>query len=156
MTEVRCQLPDEAATLALGRYLGQGFASGGIIFLHGALGAGKTTLTRGVLRALGHTGAVKSPTYTLVEPYEFGDQCVYHFDLYRLADAEELEYLGFRDYFFKQSLCLIEWPSRAQGFLPQPDLDVVLSVEGAGRLAALRAYNPAASERIEGLENPKC
>ncbi|MEM0954070.1 MAG: tRNA (adenosine(37)-N6)-threonylcarbamoyltransferase complex ATPase subunit type 1 TsaE, partial [Pseudomonadota bacterium] len=102
----------ENAMVALGQALGELLLPGMLVALHGDLGAGKTTLSRGVLRAFGHSGAVKSPTYTLVEPYSFGDTTVYHFDLYRLGEAEELEYLGIRDYFDGHSIALVEWPER--------------------------------------------
>ncbi|WP_290701504.1 tRNA (adenosine(37)-N6)-threonylcarbamoyltransferase complex ATPase subunit type 1 TsaE [Amphritea sp.] len=124
---------DEAAMVAFGRALAQ-FAEGGeVIFLNGDLGMGKTTLSRGVLRGFGHQGSVKSPTYTLVEPYELGDRTVFHFDLYRLGDPEELEYLGIRDYFTDDSICLIEWPERGEGVLPVADLLLNISVEQLGR-----------------------
>ncbi|MCO4758401.1 MAG: tRNA (adenosine(37)-N6)-threonylcarbamoyltransferase complex ATPase subunit type 1 TsaE [Oceanospirillaceae bacterium] len=126
-------LADEAAMVAFGAELAQVSEGQGVIFLEGDLGMGKTTLCRGVLQGFGHTGAVKSPTYTLVEPYELKDKHVYHFDLYRLSDPEELEYLGIRDYFDNQALCLIEWPDKGAGILPQPDLILSITVEGRGR-----------------------
>lgn len=151
--ELKLQLADEAATVTAGETLGraclaQGMGEGVVIFLHGQLGAGKTTFCRGVLRAFGHAGAVKSPTYTLVEPYEFaladgGAWRVYHFDLYRLGDAEELEYMGVRDYFAPRSLCLVEWPERGVGVLPQPDLQLELDVPQSGRQLRLIAQTPA-------------
>ena len=143
--------PDEATQVQFGEQLG--FACGGqcVIFLQGPLGMGKTTLTRGVLAAYGHKGAVKSPTYTLVEPYETESAQVYHFDLYRLADAEELEYMGIRDYFDEQALCAIEWPDRGQGVLPTPDIELTLTKEGAGRAAELVAYTAKGAEILAQL-----
>ena len=126
-------LENEAATEAIGAALALIITEGGLITLSGNLGAGKTTLTRGLMHALGHKGAVKSPTYTLVEPYEIDNRRIMHFDLYRLADPEELEYLGFRDYLDGSTLCLIEWPEKAKGFLPEPDLAISLEVVKNGR-----------------------
>jgi tRNA threonylcarbamoyladenosine biosynthesis protein TsaE len=132
-------LADAAATEALGAQLARCLPAGGVLFLRGELGAGKTTLVRGLLRALGHAGIVKSPTYTLVEPYETAQGPVYHFDLYRLADAEELEFMGARDFFGPESRCLLEWPERGAGFLPPADVTVALTTVGAGRRAVVEA-----------------
>lgn len=136
---MQARLDDEQAQVAFGEALGKALQGIGQVHLEGELGAGKTTLARGVLRAYGYQGAVKSPTYTLVEPYRLGSRNIHHFDLYRLADPEELEFIGARDLLDRESLCLIEWPSRGEGWLPIPDLQVELSVAGSGRLAALQA-----------------
>jgi tRNA threonylcarbamoyladenosine biosynthesis protein TsaE len=132
-------LADENATLELGAALGRAAEGGGLIFLSGDLGAGKTTLARGLLRAAGVAGAVKSPTYTLVEEYRLADRTLYHFDLYRLGHAEELEWMGIRDYLDGGTLCLIEWPERGAGVLPQADLHVRLEPLEGGRRAEISA-----------------
>ena len=111
------------------------------------MGAGITTLSRGILQGLGHSGAVKSPTYTLVEPYRLALGAVYHFDLYRLVDAEELEYMGFADYLADGRLCLIEWPERGQGFLPTVDIAIEIRQLGDGRCVTLCA-NSALGEQL--------
>lgn len=129
----------ETAMVALGEQLGNALKEGAVVFLHGDLGAGKTTLSRGILRAFGHQGAVKSPTYTLVEPYQFESVTVYHFDLYRLGDPEELDYMGIRDYFDGASVSLIEWSERGEGFLPAADLHVdIFHVDAEHRRVVLR------------------
>ena len=128
---------DEAAMLALGAQLARQFAHGGVITLQGDLGAGKTTLVRGILRELGHAGTVKSPTYTLVEPYHLAGMEVYHFDLYRLADPEELEYMGIRDYLKPDALCLIEWPEKAGDFMPPVNLQITIAYDGMARKVSL-------------------
>jgi tRNA threonylcarbamoyladenosine biosynthesis protein TsaE len=140
-TEYSAFLADDEATVALGRQLASVCESGAVVFLEGGLGAGKTTLARGVMRHFGHQGAVKSPTYTLVEPYLLDAISVYHFDLYRLADPEELEYLGMRESFEPENLCLIEWSSKGLGFLPAADLVVELSPDMQGRRAVWRALS---------------
>lgn len=132
-------LVDESAQVAFGKTLGQACDGEALIFLQGTLGMGKTTLTRGVLQAYGHTGAVKSPTYTLVEPYQLAEAQVYHFDLYRLADPEELEFMGIRDYFSSPALSVIEWPDKGAGILPTPDVVLTLSKKEDGRQASLVA-----------------
>ena len=137
MTEY-LQIDNEAAMLALGATLAARFPPGGLITLHGDLGAGKTTLVRGLLRALGHDGIVKSPTYTLVEPYSLADLSVYHFDLYRLTDPEELEYMGIRDYLRPDALCLVEWPEQAGNSLPKADLQVFIHHAGDSRRVEIK------------------
>ena len=116
-------LPNEQDMQAVGAQLAEAVGSNGaILFLEGPLGAGKTTLTRGFLRGLGYSGKVKSPTYTLVEPYELPGKMLFHFDLYRLTNPDELEQMGIRDYFIPEAICLIEWPELGFDVLPEPDL----------------------------------
>ncbi|HEX5791667.1 MAG TPA: tRNA (adenosine(37)-N6)-threonylcarbamoyltransferase complex ATPase subunit type 1 TsaE [Rheinheimera sp.] len=145
------ELKDEAATLMLAQQLACYVKPGLTLFLHGNLGAGKTTVSRGLLQALGHSGTVKSPTYTLVEPYQFATFTVFHFDLYRLRDAEELEFMGIRDYFRADTLCLIEWPEQGMGYLPVPDLDIHLVFESEHRRVTLCANTDAGAGIIKAL-----
>jgi len=138
MNKITVFLSDEAATLQFGAQLAQHLSSPSVLYLRGNLGAGKTTLVRGILRSWHYDGKVKSPTYTLVEPYQLDGQLIYHFDLYRLADPEELEFIGIQDY-FGTSICLIEWPERGESFLHSPDLDCSLAIEKEGRRIELQA-----------------
>lgn len=139
-------LADEMATIAMGTQLADivktNLKQGITVFLNGDLGAGKTTLTRGFVQGMGHIGHVKSPTYTLVEPYDLPDWQVYHFDLYRLSDPEELEYMGIRDYFNSKSCSFIEWPEKGQGMLPAPDMIIDLAYHDEQREIVLQAKTP--------------
>lgn len=134
---------DEAATLRLGAALASGTRPGLALHLHGDLGSGKTTLVRGLLRALGCAGRVKSPTYTLVELYTISSLNLYHFDFYRFKDRDEWLNSGFRDYFNPGSVCVVEWPERAGDLLSPPDLEIRLEFDGAGRAASLLAHSDA-------------
>lgn len=149
-------LKDEEATVSAGEALASGVRSvadgrGLVIFLHGSLGAGKTTLSRGMIRGLGHKGAVKSPTYTLVEPYEFLQPPTWHFDLYRLADPEELEFMGIRDYLAPGNVCLVEWPERGQGVLPVADLELTLAAWEGGRELIAEYHSKAGQALLDCL-----
>ena len=155
MQHFEAELKDEAGTLALGAALSRALAPGLTIYLHGDLGAGKTALTRALLHAAGHPGHVKSPTYTLAEPYtvELAGQPVdvVHFDLYRMAGPEEFLDAGFRDYFNHRTICIIEWPEKAGDVLPPPDINVFLTMHGTGRKVELQALSPHGSQCLERL-----
>jgi tRNA threonylcarbamoyladenosine biosynthesis protein TsaE len=140
--------PDEAALVSQGAALAAVCEPGLVVYLQGELGMGKTTFSRGFIQALGHAGAVKSPTYTLVEPYELADFQVFHFDLYRLGDPEELEFMGIRDYFGDFSLCLVEWPERGLGALPPADLVITIAPKDGGRRVV---YAPESERGIQVL-----
>ena len=144
-------MPDEAASLALGRSLAAGAAPGRVLHLRGDLGAGKTTVARGLLRALGHAGRVKSPTYTLVEPYTLSRLHLYHFDFYRFKDRTEWVSSGFREYFNPQSLCVVEWPERAGDLLAAPDLEAQLDFDAEARQATLIARSSAGEDWLSSV-----
>lgn len=151
MAQYQRVLSDEQATLTLAEQIAKQVTGGLTLFLHGNLGAGKTTFSRGLINALGHTGTVKSPTYTLVEPYQLGDISVFHFDLYRLRDPEELEFMGIRDYFRADTLCLVEWPEQGHGYLPVADLDLHLTFESEHRRVVINANTDAGARIIKAL-----
>ncbi len=148
-------LKEEAGTQALGIALARAGAPGLTLHLHGDLGAGKTFLTRALLHALGFVGRVKSPTYTLVEPYtiELGGKPVelMHFDLYRMGSPEEFIDAGFREHFGAGKICIVEWPEQAAGVLPPADIDVFLSAKGEGRAVELRAHSDLGASCLEKL-----
>ena len=148
---VDINLPDALATEALGAAIAPGVAPGRVLHLRGDLGAGKTTVVRGLLRALGYAGRVKSPTYTLVEPYSLSSLHLYHFDFYRLKNQSEWLSSGFRDYFNPQAFCVVEWPEKAGELLGSPDLDVLLQFSGAGRAARVEAHSAAGRSWLSAL-----
>lgn len=141
----------EADMEALGAQLARGFPAVRLITVSGALGAGKTTLVRGMLRGLGFGGAVKSPTFTLVEPYAFGDWALYHFDLYRVNSPEELEFIGLRDYLGGSSACVVEWPERAKAILPPPDIEIMIADNRVGRSVQFIGHTESGDTVLGGL-----
>jgi tRNA threonylcarbamoyladenosine biosynthesis protein TsaE len=150
-SRISMNLADESATVTLAQRLAPRLKPGMVIYLHGDLGAGKTTLVRAVLNALGHTGRVKSPTYTLVETYHIAGLDLRHFDLYRLHDEEEWEAAGFRDEFDGQNIFFIEWPEHAPGLIPQADLKIVFEILEQGRNLAIQANTPTGRECLKQL-----
>jgi len=146
-------LPDAEATLRLGAALAAGVAPGRVLHLRGELGTGKTTLVRGLLRALGHRGRVKSPSYSLLEPYTLSSLNLYHFDFYRFKDRSEWLSSGFREYFNPDSVCIVEWPERAGEGLAPPDLELRLEFAGEARRARLEARTPAGESWLSALRS---
>ena len=149
------ELADEAATLALGGEIARILAAGVGIHLSGDLGAGKTTLSRGILRGLGFEGRVKSPTYTLVELYVISTLNLYHFDFYRFNEPEEWNDAGFRDLFNGTNICLVEWPEKAGELLPPPDLMIRLEpTPEMQRLATIQPHTPRGQTLLQTLQFP--
>ncbi|MCG6932343.1 MAG: tRNA (adenosine(37)-N6)-threonylcarbamoyltransferase complex ATPase subunit type 1 TsaE [Gallionella sp.] len=142
-------LDDESATIALAGRLAKRLRPGMVIFLHGDLGAGKTTLVRGIMNAMGYSGRIKSPTYTLVEPYHINGLDLRHFDLYRLNDEAEWEAAGFRDEFDGRNIFLIEWPEKAMGFIPKADIDITFEILPDGRDVGIKGNTPSGRECLE-------
>jgi tRNA threonylcarbamoyladenosine biosynthesis protein TsaE len=150
----RIHLEDTAATERLGAGLARALHGGMVVTLRGDLGAGKTTVVRGALRALDWAGPVKSPTYTLVEHYEFSSLYFYHFDFYRFADPSEWETAGLAEYFRDDAVCLVEWPERVAGLLPVADLEIALThprSDGGGRDASLLANTPSGEQCLDAI-----
>ncbi|KAB2921188.1 MAG: tRNA (adenosine(37)-N6)-threonylcarbamoyltransferase complex ATPase subunit type 1 TsaE [Dechloromonas sp.] len=145
------QLPDEAATQRFGELLAPRLMAGLVVYLEGDLGAGKTTLVRALIRALGHRGPVKSPTYSLVEVYVVSSLYLYHFDFYRFESPEEFLDAGFGEYFNDSTICLVEWPERAAGCVPAPDIRLRLRHEGRGRVLEAFVDSPEGLQCLEGL-----
>lgn len=147
----RISLPDEASTTAFAARLAPVLLAGMVIYLRGDLGAGKTSLVRSVLRALGYDGRVKSPTYTLIEQYDVAGLNLRHFDLYRFRDAEEWEAAGFRDEFNGHNICLVEWPEQAAGLLPPADLEISFVILPQGRTLDLYAHTDTGKKCLAAL-----
>lgn len=145
-------LAEPEDTLALGAALAPCLEPGLVVYLSGELGAGKTTLARGLLRSLGYTGPVKSPSYTLVELYKLSRLYLYHFDFYRFNNPAELGEAGFREYFTPAAVCLVEWPEKAAGVLPAADIRIDLEVTGSGRQAGINADTEIGRVCLERLE----
>jgi tRNA threonylcarbamoyladenosine biosynthesis protein TsaE len=146
-------LPAESDTLAFGAALAPILRPGMVITLSGELGAGKTTLARGILRGLGYDGRVKSPSFALLEPYNLSRLYLYHFDFYRFGDPRELGEAGLREYFNPESVCLVEWPEKAAGVLPAADLRIRMKVDRSGRLLEMDADTETGRRCIQELEH---
>lgn len=142
----------EQAMLTLGSHLAKVCPETAVIFLHGQLGAGKTTFSRGFLRGLGYEGHVKSPTYTLVESYELGKRTVHHFDFYRVREPQELEYMGIQDYFLPHTICLIEWPDYGKSMLPAADLSCQIEIKAEEREVIFTAFSEQGKHILQRLK----
>ncbi|WP_455198927.1 tRNA (adenosine(37)-N6)-threonylcarbamoyltransferase complex ATPase subunit type 1 TsaE [Kaarinaea lacus] len=150
--QLELDIPDEPAMQELGGKIAACLSrvTSNVIYLYGELGAGKTTLVRSILQAMGVSGRIKSPTYTLVEPYDLGNRTAYHFDLYRLADPQELEFLGIRDYLSGHALLLVEWPERGEGVLPPADVNIRIRYRDPGRQVTIE---PGAGDNHQWVQD---
>ncbi len=149
---VSLELETEADTQHLGETIGKNLNAPLVCYLRGELGTGKTRLVRAIIQSLGYSGNVKSPTYTLVEPYQLEPFNVYHFDLYRLSDSQELDFLGIRDYFDQQSVSFIEWPDKGEGWLEKADVSISLEFNGTGRKFYLETHTDNGNNLISKLK----
>lgn len=152
MKDYKQHLATENDMLAFGARFAAAIEGGAIIFLNGSLGAGKTTFTRGFLRHLGYTAKVKSPTYTLVEPYDIDGRMIFHFDLYRLDNPGELEFIGIQDYFTSDAICIVEWPDKGFPLLPAPDLVCDIIFNKTGRDIVIEAQSEKGQETLRRIK----
>ena len=153
---MKYRLDNERSTEKFGACLSPLLGRQLLVTLAGELGAGKTTLVRGLLRAAGHAGLVKSPTFSLVELYELNSNVVYHFDLYRLTDPEELEYIGMRDYLSANAICVVEWPEKAANILPMGDIHIMIDRVGRGREVRIQAQTECGQKAMQDLSIKEC
>ncbi|MDA9211156.1 tRNA (adenosine(37)-N6)-threonylcarbamoyltransferase complex ATPase subunit type 1 TsaE [Methylophilaceae bacterium] len=151
MKELKILLSSEKNTLDLGKSISTCLTEGLLIFLKGDLGAGKTTLARGLINGLGYSGSVKSPTYSLIEQYEFDNFTLNHFDLYRFSSPDEWVSSGFQEYITSCNITLIEWPEKSYGFLPKPDLEIKLLYKNQGRASFIDSFTPKGNKCLENL-----
>ncbi len=151
MISARIVVDNEERMLALGESMAPRLRPGQRVYLQGELGAGKTTFVRGLLRGLGYRGHVKSPTYTLVEPYELADMVIYHIDLYRLTAPEEIESVGIRDYMGGSGVCVVEWAERGEGVLPPPDATIMIQHDYDRRIVEIDCCTEVGHELCGGL-----
>ncbi len=153
MKELNFYLADEQQTVLIGQAFGKLLVRASVVYLEGVLGAGKTTFCKGVLSSFGYSGKVKSPTYTLVEPYQVEDKNIFHFDLYRLGDPEELEFIGIRDYFTGDNIALIEWWQKGVGYIPNQDFNVQLEPKGEGRKLSIISTQESGTKVLKELSS---
>ncbi len=150
--QLKVTLHTEQETQLLGEFIAKSFDEPFTCYLSGDLGVGKTRLVRAIIQSLGFSGTVKSPTYTIVEPYKIGQYTIHHFDLYRLADPEELDFLGIRDYFDGASYNFFEWPEKGKGWIEAADLSIDLSFDGPNRLCVIQANSKIAKNLLKKLK----